>query len=152
MQGRSRFTRILAAMGIHTPAHHAAVRQAQRATELADAVEGSLSKDDFKQAQATGEAHAYAAQRTTRDWEARPDVMRAMEDARLNAVVEQAISAGDSSIQQAMEAGDPHGARAIVRAREQAAERQVAEQEMLADLARGLPGHDGARPPTAGRK
>ena len=171
VQGRSRTTRILAAIGIANAEQRQAESLVARAVALAaDATEALPSRDDYTRARADSEAHAYAAQQTVAAWEARPEVAAAIEQHRLNQAVQQAVEAGDQAINAAVHAGDAAAARAIIRAREEQQERisasQVrwrprAEQEWLEQLRRGTPGDDGLaqrscdaepRPPSPGNR
>ncbi len=153
VQGRSRGSRFLAFVGISTAEQRQAERLVAHAEALAAGAADSLpSRDDYTRARANGEAHAYAAQQTTAAWKRRPEVAAAMEDHRLNGVVHQAAAAGSQAIKDALDAGDPAAARAIIHACEQEQERRRAEQERLDRGIPGQTGRGGTRPPTPGRK
>lgn len=162
VQGRSRTTRGLAFLGVPTAAQRQAERMVARAVALeAEAADTLPSWNDHRRARADGEAHAYAARQATVAWEARPEVARAMEQHRLNQAVQDAIQAGDTAIAEAMDAGDPERARAIIRVQEKDEEFREAEraislrhcaEELPEQLHRETSGHDGGRPPSPGRR
>ena len=117
LDGRTWRTRLLAAAGIATAEQRNAERLVSEAARLTALAEGP-SRDDYKERRANGEAHAYAAQKSTRVWEKQPQVAAALESQRLNEAAQHAAAQGDGPIAKALEQGDPEGARAIVRQRE----------------------------------
>lgn len=75
--------------------------------------------DTLKAARERGRLFAMGARDRTASWEARPDVAVAIEQDRLNQVVDEAAKVGDPAIVRSLKAGDPEAARAIVQSREE---------------------------------
>lgn len=124
VSGRSAGTRIAALFGFRTAEQRRVDALIEKALELTDAAECLPTRDDYRQARAHGERDALAAQNTMAVWRANPDVARVLDDERLSVAAHTTAHDGDKQVYAALQAGDPEGAREIIRCREHEDERQ----------------------------
>ena len=115
---RSLGTRLLAIVGLKTAEQRHAEKLIATAEKLAGEAQRLPARENYTDARRDGEKHAHTAQKAVMAWENRPDVARALENRRLNSLVQDGIRAGDQAIADAIKAGNPEGAREILRERE----------------------------------
>jgi hypothetical protein len=138
---RTTTTKLLSVFGIKTQEQRNIDKGIKDALKLTDLSENLPSRDDYSQARADGVRDAHNAQKALQAWRDRPEVAKALNDNRLNQVIQESIKAGDTEISDAMKAGDPELARSILRERERIQESRRMELERIAEIT-GKPPND----------
>ena len=113
-------------------------QQALDAAEYAERNANTRPVDGaLKVARERGRLLAIGARDRTQAWDAKPDVVVALEQDRLNSIVDEAANVGNQTILRALRQGDPDAARAVILAREEAERSKQEEMERRQGMQRG---------------